>query len=456
MGRIYLSLENYNKAYEAYQQAVYRDGQNPTFWCSIGVLYYQIHQYHDALDAYSRAIRFNPYIPEVWRNLGALYESCNNQISDAIEAYARAFDLDADDKVVESRLNYLKSLEESGKSKITKMTSPPSPKDMHPTAYSAIPADNREVNGHEAIASRGGASVVPNGDSTSQTLASAQPSRVAHLPQDRTFAPSKELISSKDVHSTAPPPLGVDSDLAKRGLPPPSQITPNFLHDRPPQSSAIQKLHVPSKSDPPLRASVGTQESSNTLSDRNRPIQEDQQRRMQHPDRRTFSEIRHSPGASFRSSGISETRDNMQSPQSTPSTSKPSQKRQVTNERQLVRNIQRQRRQPSTSATATEVKAARVKQSKPSTAETDDELMRRDLGVEALMGLASGHGERVVKPAPQLSQSRLSSRGEPDSSQSTEEPSSVTKRHRHDSLQVNDLEEIKRPRIRLVKGTQNV
>ena len=61
--------QKYNKAYEAYQQAVYRDGRNPTFWCSIGVLYFQINQYRDALDAYSRAIRINPYISEVWFDL---------------------------------------------------------------------------------------------------------------------------------------------------------------------------------------------------------------------------------------------------------------------------------------------------------------------------------------------------------------------------------------------------
>ena len=64
--------QKYNKAYEAYQQAVYRDGRNPTFWCSIGVLYFQINQYRDALDAYSRAIRINPYIwksASPWRAL---------------------------------------------------------------------------------------------------------------------------------------------------------------------------------------------------------------------------------------------------------------------------------------------------------------------------------------------------------------------------------------------------
>ena len=72
LGRCYISQQKYPKAYEAYQQAVYRDGRNPTFWCSIGVLYYQINQYRDALDAYSRAIRLNPYISEVWYDLGTL------------------------------------------------------------------------------------------------------------------------------------------------------------------------------------------------------------------------------------------------------------------------------------------------------------------------------------------------------------------------------------------------
>lgn len=72
LGRCYMSQQKYPKAYEAYQQAVYRDGRNPTFWCSIGVLYYQINQYRDALDAYSRAIRLNPFISEVWYDLGTL------------------------------------------------------------------------------------------------------------------------------------------------------------------------------------------------------------------------------------------------------------------------------------------------------------------------------------------------------------------------------------------------
>lgn len=72
-----MSQQKYRKAYDAYQQAVYRDSKSPQFWCSIGVLYYQIGQYRDALDAYTRAIRLSPYLSEVWYNLGTLYEACN-------------------------------------------------------------------------------------------------------------------------------------------------------------------------------------------------------------------------------------------------------------------------------------------------------------------------------------------------------------------------------------------
>lgn len=92
----------------------YRDGRNPAFWCSIGVLYYQINQYRDALDAYSRAIRLNPYISEVWYDLGALYESCNNQIQDAIDAYARASEMDPSNTRVKARLNWLRQQQLTG------------------------------------------------------------------------------------------------------------------------------------------------------------------------------------------------------------------------------------------------------------------------------------------------------------------------------------------------------
>lgn len=148
--------QNYNKAYEAYQQAVYRDGKNPTFWCSIGVLYYQINQYRDALDAYSRAIRLNPYISEVWFDLGSLYESCNNQIADAIDAYARAAELDPDNPHIQQRLQVCRNAEAKGENP----PGAPMPQDIHPTAYSQdsgmAPGPPSQIGGHAGMSSHPG------------------------------------------------------------------------------------------------------------------------------------------------------------------------------------------------------------------------------------------------------------------------------------------------------------
>lgn len=108
LGRVYMALREFRQAYDAYQQAVYRDGRNATFWCSIGVLYYQMNQYRDAMDAYSRAIRLNPYVSEVWYDLGTLYESCA-QNSDAIDAYRRAAELAPDNTQITQRLQVLET-----------------------------------------------------------------------------------------------------------------------------------------------------------------------------------------------------------------------------------------------------------------------------------------------------------------------------------------------------------
>src|SRR5271154_5556643 len=125
-----MAQQKFPKAYEAYQQAVYRDGRNPTFWCSIGVLYYQINQYRDALDAYSRAIRLNPFISEVWYDLGTLYESCNNQINDALDAYHRAAELDPTNPHIKQRLQMLRNQQAQGG-----QTTAPVPQDVNPQSY---------------------------------------------------------------------------------------------------------------------------------------------------------------------------------------------------------------------------------------------------------------------------------------------------------------------------------
>eukprot|EP01121_Diplochlamys_sp_Union-15-3_P010423 TRINITY_DN2920_c0_g1_i1.p1 TRINITY_DN2920_c0_g1~~TRINITY_DN2920_c0_g1_i1.p1 ORF type:complete len:398 (+),score=59.94 TRINITY_DN2920_c0_g1_i1:184-1377(+) len=107
LGRCYMKQRQYKKAYDAYQQAVYRDSKNPTVWCSIGVLFFRINQCRDALDAYKTAIKLNPFLSEVWFDLGTLYESCE-QYEDSLDAYQRAADLDPGKSHLVERLHTVK------------------------------------------------------------------------------------------------------------------------------------------------------------------------------------------------------------------------------------------------------------------------------------------------------------------------------------------------------------
>jgi glucose repression mediator protein len=188
--------QKFNKAYEAYQQAVYRDGRNPTFWCSIGVLYYQINQYRDALDAYSRAIRLNPYISEVWFDLGTLYESCNNQINDAIDAYARASDLDPTNQTIKSRLSLLRNAQRDGQP----LPAPPPTQDVHPTAYGSTAAGGRQFH-------------APGGPG-------------GHLPYESHAVDGMPVINGRDLAAPPPPQAAPLPASAFRGGggPPPLQL----------------------------------------------------------------------------------------------------------------------------------------------------------------------------------------------------------------------------------------
>jgi len=91
--RINMDCDQHTQAYEALQQALVFNDQNPFYWCTIGVLYKRMTQFRDAMDAYTRAIRINPHVFEVWFNLGALYETCG-QSADSLDAYERAVKLE--------------------------------------------------------------------------------------------------------------------------------------------------------------------------------------------------------------------------------------------------------------------------------------------------------------------------------------------------------------------------
>ncbi|KAA1124740.1 hypothetical protein PGTUg99_033323 [Puccinia graminis f. sp. tritici] len=224
LARVYMTMQDYTRAYESYQQAVYRDGKNPAFWCSIGVLYYAICQYHDSLDAYSRAIRINPYLSEVWFNLGALYESCNDQMPDAVDAYQRAIQLDSNNAHIQRRLDEIKLHQETG----APLGPPPPPRDMNHSSPNwpfpnTLNASAEAGFGHSALIHEEPTKPVP------------------------VLPPSHSPVTTRPISPAAPParvsiPRPGTSSSAS-GLRP--QSAGPFAHGPPPSSANLPPSHHP-------------------------------------------------------------------------------------------------------------------------------------------------------------------------------------------------------------------
>ncbi|KAI7934920.1 hypothetical protein MJO29_016183 [Puccinia striiformis f. sp. tritici] len=222
LARVYMTIQDYTRAYESYQQAVYRDGKNPAFWCSIGVLYYAICQYHDSLDAYSRAIRINPYLSEVWFNLGALYESCNDQMPDAIDAYQRAIQLDSNNAHIQRRLEEIKLHQDTG----APLGPPPSPRDMNHSSPNwpfpnTLNASAEAGFGHSALA---------------HEETAAKPPPVSHSPV--ATRPISPVVPSARVGLPRPGTASSASGLRPQSAGP-------FAHGPPPASMNIPPPHHP-------------------------------------------------------------------------------------------------------------------------------------------------------------------------------------------------------------------
>jgi tetratricopeptide (TPR) repeat protein len=207
LGRCYMTQQKHRKAFDAYQQAVYRDSNNPTFWCSIGVLYFHINQYRDALDAYSRAIRLNPYLSEVWVDLGTLYEACS-QRSDAIYAYQRAAELDPASQNIQQRLAALNSSNTDASGNST-------PAGTVTTSNNSAASNNDEVtvgNISGSVAST--APSPPAGGSGSGDKGANITATTPNTVVDSTFAPMEPLSLQQPSSQSLVPPTAVGSNLS--------------------------------------------------------------------------------------------------------------------------------------------------------------------------------------------------------------------------------------------------
>lgn len=107
LGRTYMSQTRCWPAYECYQQAIYRDTGNFTFWCSVGVLYFHLQQFPDATHAFRCASQRQFCSSEVWFNIGIMNEICQNPIADILDAYGLAIALAPDNTFYSQRLQSL-------------------------------------------------------------------------------------------------------------------------------------------------------------------------------------------------------------------------------------------------------------------------------------------------------------------------------------------------------------
>lgn len=96
LGLAYSSLGNYDKAISALRKAIRLAPNFADAWYSLGNVYGGFRQYHQAISAYKEATRLNPGDGDAWRQLGTAY-SLVNQYNRATSALQEAIRLNPDD-----------------------------------------------------------------------------------------------------------------------------------------------------------------------------------------------------------------------------------------------------------------------------------------------------------------------------------------------------------------------
>ncbi|KAJ1340278.1 hypothetical protein BSLG_005104 [Batrachochytrium salamandrivorans] len=118
LGRCYMAQQKYNEAYDAYQQAVYRNGRNPTFWCSIGVL---------------TTRSTNTLMPSMLTAVQSdSIHTLVKFVADALDAYTRALELDQGNVQIKQRLQLLRNSQAGGAPVQALQPQQPTPHDRFP------------------------------------------------------------------------------------------------------------------------------------------------------------------------------------------------------------------------------------------------------------------------------------------------------------------------------------
>ena len=89
LGFVYFKLDRYNDAVEAHRQGLRIDPDNARSWFDLGICYFKLDRYNDAVEAYRQGLRIDPEVAIAWVFLGAAYSNLD-RYNDTIDAYRQA------------------------------------------------------------------------------------------------------------------------------------------------------------------------------------------------------------------------------------------------------------------------------------------------------------------------------------------------------------------------------
>ena len=93
LGSVYLSLFMFDKALDAFQNAVYLDRYNPSAFHGLGDVLLQQKKFDQAIAAFQKALDYQQNFSSAWYGLGKAYKAIGNY-SKALECYQRSIEID--------------------------------------------------------------------------------------------------------------------------------------------------------------------------------------------------------------------------------------------------------------------------------------------------------------------------------------------------------------------------
>jgi tetratricopeptide (TPR) repeat protein len=95
-GNALFNQDKFEKAIEAYDEAIKLDPENAPAWLAKGLALGELERYYEAIEAYDEVLKLDPENAPAWNNKGVIFGE-QDKDNEAIEAYDKAIKLDPND-----------------------------------------------------------------------------------------------------------------------------------------------------------------------------------------------------------------------------------------------------------------------------------------------------------------------------------------------------------------------